>query len=272
MISQFHGGKSIDYFGMPAPLHIPNSSKNEVRQAANMLSDYLHKKHLKILLRDPSVAFQLSMTASGKNIHRLEELFFRNSSSVNVEFMRVLETSSRDRDATFRLTKSVKLALKTSQIVGLDIQVIDNQSSPGSISSGMSILQTLHRASAGKMTRNQESWNEQKECIGRGHAFLVIGILAGEAMGASYFLLSGPAAYYGVSANNVEHKELSLSHVLVSEAFSYLARKNFERLFIGTQFSDKVREINSKEKAIENFKSLFGGRLQYSLLASRFSS
>jgi len=188
-----------------------------------------------------------------------------------VEFMRVLEISKIDRDATFRMTKSVKLALKMSQKIGLNVQVIDSQSSLDAISAGITHLQTLHLASAGRMTRIQESWTEQRECIQRGHAFLVVGTLAGEAVGAAFFLVSGPAAYYGVSANHAQYRELSLSHVLVSEAFRYMERNDFERLFLGTQFSDKAREVSSKEMAIENFKSLFGGRLQCSLLASRFN-
>jgi hypothetical protein len=259
-------GQVLDYFGMPAPVVLPSVVDSESAEAANSLAQHLYRLGLRSYLRDGATEFKVTLPILGSRGSELAEVLFEASDRVYVDLMRVVEFGGAAADGP-RRTKSVKAALKTAADKGLVTHVVDKSSSIQEIRQGLTDLQTLHLSAAGRLTRSPASWDEQRESIERGSAFLVIGTLDGQVIGAALFLTAGPSAYYGVSANSVHHRHLSLSHVLVSEAIAYLGRNSYERLFLGNQFSQKTRQVSAKEVQIENFKSLFGGRTTYNLVA-----
>lgn len=270
ILSTNGNGRVLDYFGMPAPIVLPTALSKESEVAGSVLAHHLFGMGLKNLMREGLTAFSATFPMHRAITSPIAGLFFECSHRIYPEFLRVLELEGEDLGAGPRKTKSVKTALKAAANEGLTCRILDSASSPEEIREAVTNLQRLHFVSAARRTRSQESWDEQRECIERGSAFLVQGALDGEVVGAAFFLTAGPSAYYGVSANNAQYRHISLSHVLVNETVDYLVNSAFERLFLGSQFSEKSRQVSSKEVQIERFKSLFGGQILCSLIADRF--
>jgi hypothetical protein len=261
--------RALDYFGMSAPLILPDVQQHQSAASVEMLSQFLFSKSLKGMLSDDNTEFKVLIPLQGPRSSKIIDLFLENSHRIHMDFMRVVELGADDFGAGPRKTKSIKGALKSAEILGMKCQVIDKNSEPDDIYWGMRKLQELHLASAGRATRSQKSWDEQSQAILRGSAFLVLGTLDDQTVGAAYFLNNATSAYYGVSANSTEFQHVSSSHVLIVEALKYLTHNSYSRLFLGSQYSDRSQKISPKELQIERFKSLFGGRVAFNLIVEK---
>ena len=261
--------RALDYFGMSAPLILPDAQQVQGAASVELLSQFLYSKGLKRMLSDDKTEFKVLIPLQGPRSSKIADLFFENSHRIHMDFMRVIELGADDFGSGPKRTKSIKGALKSAEILGVKCQVIDKFSEPSAIYWGMRKLQELHLASAGRKTRSQKSWDEQSQAIFRGSAFLVLGTLDNQMVGAAYFLSDDTSAYYGVSANSTEFQHVSSSHLLIVEALRYLTLNSYTRLFLGSQYSDKSRSISPKELQIERFKSLFGGRVTFSIIGEK---
>jgi len=74
-----------------------------------------------------------------------------------------------------------------------------------------------------------------------------------------------------VSARTQKYLNVSLGHSIIWESIKYLKEREYKKLFLGKQFSDKISNPDSKVIAIEKFKGQFGGDLETHLKFSNKS-
>ena len=165
-------------------------------------------------------------------------------------------------------SKSVKTAIKDSIKRELGVNIYNSDSNHSDTLKAFGELRRLHFESAGRTTRSNSTWDIQYNLILQGESFLITISDDSEVLGAALFYNNKATAYYAVSARKSEIK-FSVSHVLVYEGIKHSKKIGLKRLYMGTQFSNKIIESDKKIDSIENFKSFFGGVYIYGFLAKR---
>jgi len=165
-------------------------------------------------------------------------------------------------------SKSVKTAIKDSIKRDLGVNIYNSDSNQSDMLKAFGELRRLHFESARRTTRSDSTWDIQHNLILQGKSFLITISDGSEVLGAALFYYNKTTAYYAVSARKSEIK-LSVSHILVYEGIKYLKKIGLKRLYMGPQFSNKIRNTDKKIDSIENFKSFFGGVYSYGFLAKR---
>jgi hypothetical protein len=128
------------------------------------------------------------------------------------------------------------------------------------------ILHHLHRLSAERETRPQDTWDMMGEWILDECGMLLAAYLPGEEfmpptlVAAAYFIVWRKGAYYACSAQ----KQANAMHPLIVEATEYLSGIGVTNLEMGD-----VGWLTEKEFGIMTFKTGFGGVDEPYLLATR---
>jgi lipid II:glycine glycyltransferase (peptidoglycan interpeptide bridge formation enzyme) len=165
-------------------------------------------------------------------------------------------------------SKSVKTAIKDSIKRDLRVNIYNSDSNQSDSLIAFGELRRLHFESAQRSTRSNSTWDIQYNLILQDESFLITISDASEVLGAALFYNNKATAYYAVSARKSEIK-FSVSHALIYEGIKYSKKIGLKRLYMGTQFSNKIGDSNKKIDSIENFKSFFGGVYIYGFLAKR---
>lgn len=118
-----------------------------------------------------------------------------------------------------------------------------------------STFRELHRQEAGRITRNNESWEEMYTGLQDSRAFLAVVTLETEVVGCSYFWVSRHAANYGHAAYKREYfRQLPIAHFVLFKAMERLKEIGIEKLFLEEVF---LPQGTQKEKSIAAFKRGF---------------
>jgi ribosomal-protein-alanine N-acetyltransferase len=124
-------------------------------------------------------------------------------------------------------------------------------------------LRRLHFEAAGLKTRNDATWDLQKEMLASNEAFIVTGAMDGKVVSASLFQQSAGHCYYAVSATDRHLFEKPISHVLIWEALKHAKGLGCSHLALGSQVWANshwhLKSPTQKEVNISKFKRSFGG-------------
>lgn len=137
-----------------------------------------------------------------------------------------------------------KKALSEWQIFGVDIEpdIFDT-------------FRQLHKKAAGRVTRNNKSWEEMYKALKDSRAFLTVVSLRSEVIGCSYFWVSRDYATYGSAAYNRDlFDRIPISHFTLFVSMEHLKRIGIKKLYLGEIFTPQG---TPKEKSIAAFKRGF---------------
>ena len=137
-----------------------------------------------------------------------------------------------------------KKALSDWQVFGVDIEpdIFDT-------------FRQLHEKAAGRVTRNDKSWQEMYKALKDSRAFLTVVSLGGEVIGCSYFWVSRDSATYGSAAYNRDlFDRIPISHFGLFISMEHLKRIGIKKLYLGEIFTPQG---TPKEKSIAAFKRGF---------------
>lgn len=256
----------LGYLGNPAALLISETqSPNLVNEA--LISVYLYFQSIgfsKILAES-----EFSIKVFGNLCHELNskflELLMKSAKKIDVEFERIIDLGLTKETLLKEFSKSVTAAVKHNTRTKIETQIVSKTDDEILISESIRNLQSLHFASAGRLTRSAESWAVQEKQIKDGTIICVNGLIKGVNVHGSLFLLSNTSAYYGVSANLVHSKE-SISHICLSEAIFFLKEIGVKYLYLGKQYENLSGVSDQKILNISKFKSFFGGFVKPNLV------
>ena len=114
----------------------------------------------------------------------------------------------------------------------------------------------LHFKDAGRITRSEDTWNQQFEDILIGNSYCVLQYIENKLISGGYFLLSETHVYYGVSASSLGHDmQRPGIHSMLFEAI--LFAKKIERKSFLLGFSE-ITSKDIKQSHLLNFKMGFG--------------
>lgn len=120
--------------------------------------------------------------------------------------------------------------------------------------------QDLHALAAGRVTRNQDTFDMMRNWLRTGRALLMGAMRDGIYTGFAYFIMSRQGGYY---ASACKHPNLpantSVGHVLTWNAILTLQRQGVEILEMGPQIYAATPGAASKAAGISHFKRGFGG-------------
>ena len=116
-------------------------------------------------------------------------------------------------------------------------------------------FQALHLASAGKVTRPQESWDQQKFAIEDRRASLTTVSFESQIVGATFSWLAPSSGLYGTGAyDRTKFSQLSVSHVSLFRAIEHAREIGVRQYILGEIFSTGG---TPKQRNISNFKRGF---------------
>jgi hypothetical protein len=261
----------LEYFGRPAALIAnPNVEAETLSKAADTLGSFINNHYTnplatKVDQGNGSLRINGSRIISTRYFQDLISTFNKSET----RFTRVLNLT-QDLDAiTADYSKSVRSALRVSQNGLEHIEIIDANSNRKSIATAFEALRDLHRKSAGRVTRTEESWGIQRTALDNGQAFISQISREGVIVSSAYFMRTQFDCYYGVSASIPRQNRDSLSHLCVHYAIKYCKEKNLHSFHLGDQLTHLSCDISDKEKNIERFKSFFGGEIVLEILFSK---
>lgn len=263
--SEPNGKISFDYFGRPAALISRLDSSSEILdQASSALRDHLKNKKYDFWQNSESSGI---MRVSDSRIVQCNfvQQIVRNFHRVETRFSQFVDLTKDEIQIKSDYSKSVKSEIRNKARYQTMTQIIDTYSSSELISNAVGKLKEMHFASAGRITRSNKSWNIQEDLIAQGNAFIVQMELNHNIESSAFFMSNGYSCYYGVSASKPKSKGQSYSHLCVADAIDYSKKKGLKTFYLGDQYSSLSRELDTKEKNIEKFKSFFGGRLKLEL-------
>jgi len=260
----------LDYFGSEALILI-DQAQSDVQSASELAFSYYKNLGLIQEMDNRDCEWSFIYQSYLQKTSKFVEELIKRSHQVGVSIDRVLFLASEQDKLQANLSKSVKSALKHSAQMGVTHQVIDHSSSGSLISFAVQDLRKLHFESAKRVTRSDDSWEIQEQGISSGDCFIVQASINGATVSSALFLTGGRSAYYGVSARTQKYLNVSLGHSIIWESIKYLKEREYKKLFLGKQFSDKISNPDSKVIAIEKFKGQFGGDLETHLKFSNKS-
>ena len=264
------GNLKFDYLGLAAPVVLSSESNSKQRKSAGL--------EVKRVLRDIGLFDGQDIAEKGFKFEILNEIalqsgladeIFPLASKISPNLNRVIDLGLELNELHSDLSKSVKQAVKQSEKIPMLTSIIDLHSADSEVEDAFDALKTLHFASAGRLTRSEKSWEIQKEGILNGSNFISQSRILGNVVSSALFLNGNNSSFYGVSASSKEFTKISLSHCVVWEAIKYSKEVGMQKVFLGSQYSEKTQTVSQKEISIERFKSLFGGSLLLSVLAER---
>jgi len=263
----------VSYFGNPAVLlSSTNAATNALALAGTQFVNKLTESGFLNELSKSLFTIKVYSDLFNFSDTSLVESIMKFSTSSAPTYERVIDLSNDQNNIYRDLSKSVKAAIKNRDKgkYNSNTLVIDQNSSKVEIKLSMQKLRNLHYKSAGRLTRNTESWEIQEKLIYEGSAVLFLGHINDEIVHASYFLRTETKSYYGVSANQIFQK-ISTSHSYIYDAILYLKAIGVHELYMGDQYENLSRKIDEKTLNISKFKSYFGGKLVASMLFTKLS-
>lgn len=122
-------------------------------------------------------------------------------------------------------------------------------------------FQALHFAAAGRETRSQGSWDEQRFAIEDRRASLITVSFESEIIGATFSWLTPSSGAYGSGAyDRSKFSQLSISHVSLLRAIEHAQDVGAKHYIVGQVFTPGG---SPKERNIANFKRGFSKTRQH---------
>ncbi|MCX7121832.1 MAG: FemAB family protein [Gammaproteobacteria bacterium] len=120
-------------------------------------------------------------------------------------------------------------------------------------------FQRLHFLVAGRVTRSDESWEENYKAIVSGDAFLVfLRDESGRMIGGGFFEITAYAGLYSVAAYDRALFDLPLGHVVQIAAIKYMQQLGLSLYHIGRRYHQSdIPKPTEKEISISIFKEGF---------------
>jgi len=259
------GGEALNYFGLPG-YWIADEGSPLLEAAQSAIEESAASDGLRATIERSNVEISLSLGMPWvKRPSKTIRAILQGVDQITPSFDLYLDLNR----ALPRWPKSVRAAQKNADAVGLVTKVVDFESGVVECERGMRGLKAMHYASAGRLTRPDESWKIQLDNLLAGKAFLALAEKSGEIIGGSYFIRTGKSSYYDTSVVEAEHRGLGLGHVCMLEAIGYAKGAQLGSFWIGSQFSQSTIGCSEKQNQIEHFKSYFGKELDVCILASR---
>ena len=253
--------KSFSYFGMPTLFVIsPNISNDLKLEICELMIRNLNR--IGFFSKKIISNYNILLPFNSINTIGSAEIFLKNARNSRVIYERTINLLDDDEIIFSNLSKSVKSAIKKNKEQKSSLTFFDHLSSTSGQISAISVLKKLHFESAGRKTRSDETWEIQLEQLQEGSILVTQGVINDEVVHSSLFLINGKSVFYGVSANKIETRENSISHIFLYKTIIELKKRNYSILFMGQQFESLGRTLNPKEIGIEQFKSFFGGNLK----------
>ena len=173
----------------------------------------------------------------------------------------VLDLSRTDDDLHAGLRKSYKSIINKARR-NFTFVIVDHGNPSREL---VECYREMHHKAAGRVTRPQESFDAQHECITMDQGAL-IGIRNEDGFVAfSYFFHGSLSCYYGSSADDPAYQgDLPLEHAIIWAAVEYYKKRGLRFFELGPQhFGPQVYEApSSKEMSIAFFKRGFGAELR----------
>ncbi len=124
-------------------------------------------------------------------------------------------------------------------------------------------FRTLHREVAGRITRDEESWRNQRDAMASGNAFFVYLRDTVERMvGGGLFYNTNHEALYAVGVYDRLLFDKPLGHVVQYHAINEMKRRGLKWYKLGTlSYTSDLPEPSEKEVTIANFKKGFASHI-----------
>lgn len=121
----------------------------------------------------------------------------------------------------------------------------------------------LHLTVSGRKTRNDKSWDLQKEIIRQGQGILFYLLNAsGQMIGGSFFQYTRDEAWYYVSASDRSLFDKPVGHLMQAEAIKHLCKLNIRWYKLGSLAQQNQSPTPSeKELKISHFKKQFSSNV-----------
>ena len=112
----------------------------------------------------------------------------------------------------------------------------------------------FHQKVAGRITRNDETWNIQKTMIEKNKAKIFYIYEEGKILGFAFFTISNNTGAYSVAAyNRSKFDKISISHVIIWHAIEYFKSIGFDNIYLG-EYAPEKHINNQKLGNINHFK------------------
>jgi hypothetical protein len=256
----------LSYFDNPAAFLISEVQSTElVNEALVLLNGHFKSNRFAEVLSKSDFSVRVYDGQGKQKNSEFLELLLKSANKVDVEFERIINLDLSKNRIRKDFSKSVISAVKQYDKTTTKTQIVCWTDDENLISDSISNLQTLHLASAGRLTRSSESWAIQKQQVQDGSMILVNGFVNNKNVHGSLFLLSNKIAYYGVSAN-IFQPGRSVSHAFLVRAIFFLKEIGIERLYLGNQYENLRGVSDIKILNISKFKSFFGGFVKPNLV------
>lgn len=138
------------------------------------------------------------------------------------------------------------------------IEIIDKSNCSYEVSEK---YRSLHRKSAGRITRIKGTFDHQYKLVEQGHSFYSIITRNDDLIAVCYFIMSGDTAVYQSAAKDPEFTSVPIYHALIWEAIRYLCKKGITLLEVQPPcgYSMQLDDyIDLKQLNISRFKRGFG--------------
>jgi FemAB family protein len=149
---------------------------------------------------------------------------------------------------------------------GLDRWLVQLEHGSGANAARWSEFRALHRAAAGRVTREPVTWDLQWRMLCEGDAFLLTlsdPVAPERLVGGGFFEFSRDEAVYSVAAYDRALFHEPLGHVVQFRAIEELTRLGVRRYLIGAQpYPQDDPRPTMKELTIANFKQGFASTLE----------
>lgn len=134
--------------------------------------------------------------------------------------------------------------------------------------------QQLHAKDAGRVTRDQRTFDRMERWIRDGHAALVEARRGETPVAFAYLILHKDGAFYGSACKDPDHPELTVSHLIQWTAIQWLKARGVRFYDVGLQqFGPQWFDVPSaKAVSISQFKRGFGGQTVPLVTAEMFFS
>ena len=261
----------LEYFGRPAALiSNPNVDAEVLYKAIQLLVSFINNDYANpIGGKTDEIIGSLRISDSRIINTRYFQKVISTFNKSETRFTRVLNLRQDMEVLISDYSKSVRTAVRFTPSDLEKIEIIHQNSTREAIGIAFESLKDLHLKSAGRKTRSEESWGNQRLALVNGHAFISQFWRNGEIISSAYFMRTKLDSYYGVSASIPKENGDSLSHVCIHHAIKYCRENNLHSFHLGEQFSHLSGDLSNKEKNIERFKSFFGGEIVLEILFSK---
>ncbi len=200
---------------------------------------------------NPNQHALLSFVEDGNFSTILLRALMANCTSHQLTFEGILSLDSPIEEIVKGFRSGHRQSVKQGKQVFGTCQIYGKNTSPSVFSS----FRALHKKSAGRVTRGDESWEEMLKGLHDSRAYLTVVRLEDEIVGCSYFWVTQHSATYGSAAYNRNYfSQFPISHFALFGSFEHFRKIGIKRVMLGKIF---IPQGSPKEQSVAAFKRGF---------------